>query len=799
MGRVYLQQGQFDQAYDEFLPVVEQLLERARRATRRPRSCSRSSRRTRSHVKTPGRSWSRSTACCRRTPPVAATYSQLTEAYINQGQFEQAAGVLEILVALEPQNAAAQDQARSSCESRGVGPRAARRAPRPAATPVSQVEEEFDLSAAEETDFRGRRASRRRRGPRRPRRRRRPRPRPPPRRRRAASARPRSRRSGPLTDEDREFIDEHLAEGKVFRKYGLVDKAADQFEADRRALPGPRRGAPGAARRLQGEGPAKAKAAEQCLALAEIHRLKGDAGAAAALEEEARELAPELFPRPRPPAPAVPAPRPGCRRARLGGRGGDPLRGRGGGPRTCSRRRKRPSTSARTRPTSPWTSGRSSRPSRRSCRPSVPRTSEASRRRAVLDEEPEGEIEGSRSRSDAAGPRSPAPPAPRTSPLAPPAAPPPPPAPPGRGSAPSPLPSRRRRGRRRLPLPADLQRVLRRGGGVHVAGLRRRRPGRPARDAGALPGTRGRGREGRRAGPRARGGARGGPLFRPGPSRKRRCPKRTSRFRRPFDEARSRWRTPGRAWPWRSSPLAEMEPPAEPSPSSEAESDLGGAKSFRPDRGGSRRPVEPEAPVSAGPGACPDLAQRRGAARRAGAPAGRLDLGAELGELFGAQSAVEEPRSRGRDVDRAGRRGPRRHLQGVQEGRRQAARQGGLRHPLQPRHRLQGDGPHRRGHRRVPARGEGREPPARVQQHARHLLHGEGHAEAGRQVVREGPEGARTAARRSTRACATTSRWPTKPRASPTRALGLFTELYGQDASFRDVAAKVRELRAARR
>ncbi len=29
------------------------------------------------------------------------------------------------------------------------------------------------------------------------------------------------------------------------------------------------------------------------------------------------------------------------------------------------------------------------------------------------------------------------------------------------------------------------------------------------------------------------------------------------------------------------------------------------------------------------------------------------------------------------------------------------------------------------------------------------------------------------------------------------RALGLFTELYGQHASFRDVAAKVRELRAA--
>ena len=32
----------------------------------------------------------------------------------------------------------------------------------------------------------------------------------------------------------------------------------------------------------------------------------------------------------------------------------------------------------------------------------------------------------------------------------------------------------------------------------------------------------------------------------------------------------------------------------------------------------------------------------------------------------------------------------------------------------------------------------------------------------------------------------------------PEVALSLFTDLYGQDANFRDVAAKVRELRAAR-
>jgi hypothetical protein len=34
-----------------------------------------------------------------------------------------------------------------------------------------------------------------------------------------------------LGDEDREFIEEHLAEGNVFLRYRLIEKAIDQFEA----------------------------------------------------------------------------------------------------------------------------------------------------------------------------------------------------------------------------------------------------------------------------------------------------------------------------------------------------------------------------------------------------------------------------------------------------------------------------------------------------------------------------------------------------------------------------------------
>src|SRR5262249_57075634 len=46
--------------------------------------------------------------------------------------------------------------------------------------------------------------------------------------------------------------------------------------------------------------------------------------------------------------------------------------------------------------------------------------------------------------------------------------------------------------------------------------------------------------------------------------------------------------------------------------------------------------------------------------------------------------------------------------------------------------------------RGIPARGQGRGAAARVQQHARDLFHGQGHAQAGGEVVREGPAGSWT-------------------------------------------------------
>jgi hypothetical protein len=106
-----------------------------------------------------------------------------------------------------------------------------------------------------------------------------------------ALARPVIEPSGPLSDDDREFIEEHLAEGKVFRQYGLVDKAVDQFEAVVARFPDNAE-AHLELREVLKEKGLPAKAVEQCLALAEIYRLRGDTAAVEAQEAEAERLVP---------------------------------------------------------------------------------------------------------------------------------------------------------------------------------------------------------------------------------------------------------------------------------------------------------------------------------------------------------------------------------------------------------------------------------------------------------------------------------------------------------------------------
>jgi pilus assembly protein FimV len=237
---------------------------------------------------------------------VASNYSQLTEAYIKQNQFEQAASILEMLVAMEPQN----EQHRTKLQfvrerQSSAGRPSSTPAAAPAAGSFEMEEEEFDLDqplappaagVAVTPTFRPLEA---------------PAP-----RAAAKPARPALEAAGPLSPEDKEFLDEHLAEGRVFRKYGLVEKALDQFEAILARFPDNVD-----ARRelveLHKEKGAPDKAAENLLVLAEAFRLRGDQRSAEGCESEARGLMPvaqraaaPARPAAQPPPPSRPAPAP---------------------------------------------------------------------------------------------------------------------------------------------------------------------------------------------------------------------------------------------------------------------------------------------------------------------------------------------------------------------------------------------------------------------------------------------------------------------------------------------------------
>jgi pilus assembly protein FimV len=281
MARVSLQQGHFDRAYGEMEPLVEKLVQN-RDGDRAAALLQQIVQKSPSHVKTLSRLVDVYQQF-QKESSLLATYSQLTEAYIQQGQLAEAASVLELLVQREPANA----QHKTKLQFvRGKLGSAAPSAPAAASMP-ELMEEEFDLSSADEapavvpapTPSATRTA---------------PAPAPPPRAAAPAAGappRPVIQVTGSLSDADREFIEEHLAEGKVFRKYGLIDKAADQFEAvvsrfsdnveSRQEL-----------REVYTEKGMPAKAAEHCLALAEIFRLQGDTASTKKYEDEAEQHVP---------------------------------------------------------------------------------------------------------------------------------------------------------------------------------------------------------------------------------------------------------------------------------------------------------------------------------------------------------------------------------------------------------------------------------------------------------------------------------------------------------------------------
>ncbi len=280
--QVFLSEGRYDEAFDQALPIVDRLVER-RQIDRGAALLQQIVQRNPTHVRSLAK-LVELYRVSRNDLLVAQTYSLMVEAYLAEGRQDQAAAILEVLVQLEPTN----EQHRTKLKwlrdqqesSGGFDVDLAHPAPLPpvvaAAPPPAPAQRGIELS-------------------------------------------------GPLSSEDQEFIGEHLAEGRVFRKYGLGDKARDQFDAVLSRFPDNTDALQELSDLLREKGE-YAAATQRLRVLAEVFRLKGDAARAARVDEEAAALggppiaapdsaAPAALPAASPPAakpasapaPAVPA------------------------------------------------------------------------------------------------------------------------------------------------------------------------------------------------------------------------------------------------------------------------------------------------------------------------------------------------------------------------------------------------------------------------------------------------------------------------------------------------------------
>jgi tetratricopeptide (TPR) repeat protein len=282
LGQVYLAEGRHDEAFDQLLPAVEKLAER-RQTERATQILQQIVQKNPSHIRTLGKLVELYRQS-RNDMLVAQTYSQMVEAYLAGGGLEQAASILEMLVQLEPHNEQHRSKLRwlreQQGDQRGGGFEVDLDRPSaPAMPPVPEAVARAGAPAGLEL-------------------------------------------SGPPSADDQEFIGEHLAEGRVFRKYGLGDKARDQFEAILGRFPDNLEALRELVDLHREKGETQA-ASERLRVMAEVHRLKGAAEIGARLDAEADALGgpvaappaavPAIAPAAAPaavPAVAAPAPRP---------------------------------------------------------------------------------------------------------------------------------------------------------------------------------------------------------------------------------------------------------------------------------------------------------------------------------------------------------------------------------------------------------------------------------------------------------------------------------------------------------
>ncbi len=259
LGQVYVFEGRYDEAFDNMLPAVDKLVEK-RQIDRAAQLLQGLVQRNPQHFKSLAK-LVELYRLSRNDQLVAQTYGQMVDAYMAQGVHDQAASVLEMLVQLEPHNEQHRTKLKWLREQKGVkggAPPAPSAQPAPAAVARPQARPGLELS-------------------------------PPP------------------TGDDLEFISEHLAEGRVFRKYGLGDKARDQFEAVIARFPDNLEALSELVDVAKEKGD-NAAAGQRLRVMAEVHRLKGEADKAARADADADALVgPVAPPAPAPAAAAAPA------------------------------------------------------------------------------------------------------------------------------------------------------------------------------------------------------------------------------------------------------------------------------------------------------------------------------------------------------------------------------------------------------------------------------------------------------------------------------------------------------------
>ncbi|MFI5168901.1 MAG: tetratricopeptide repeat protein, partial [Vicinamibacterales bacterium] len=246
LGQVYVFEGRYDEAFDHLLPVVDKLVEK-RQVDRGAALLQGLVQRNPQHFKSLAK-LVELYRLSRNDILVAQTYGQMVEAYMAQAAHEQAASILDMLVQLEPHNEQHRTKLKWLRDQKGVAGGG------PAPT---------DLKPASESMVAV-----------------------PP----VPAARLGLELSPPLSPDDHEFISEHLAEGRVFRKYGLGDKARDQFEAVIGRFPDNLEALSELADIAKEKGDT-AGAAQRLRVMAEVHRLKGEADKAARADADADALA----------------------------------------------------------------------------------------------------------------------------------------------------------------------------------------------------------------------------------------------------------------------------------------------------------------------------------------------------------------------------------------------------------------------------------------------------------------------------------------------------------------------------